>query len=248
VFDACAQHNVNRVVVASSINAIGYFFGAVPFEIEYLPIDEEHLKFTSDAYSFRKQATEDIGYYFWQRDGISNTCLRFGAGLRPIDEMRQKMSASFRAVKGFVEGLLDQAPSDSGESLKRMQAAYDDGRRDRPYENHQGRTPALTGEEHRLMSLRHNYFSFVALEDACRAMELSLTTEYEGSHPLLILDRNNTLTMDAANLAKRLYPDVSVKQDLVGTQSLVSWKKALDLIHFETEISVQALFGQLEVE
>ena len=54
--------------------------------------------------------------------------------------------------------------------------------------------------------------------------------------------------MDAANLAKRLYPDVSMKQDLVGTQSLVSWKKAQDLINFETEISAQALFEQPEVE
>jgi nucleoside-diphosphate-sugar epimerase len=54
VFDACAQLDVSRVVAASSINAIGYFFGAVPFEIDYLPVDEDHPKLTSDAYSFSK--------------------------------------------------------------------------------------------------------------------------------------------------------------------------------------------------
>jgi hypothetical protein len=248
VFDACVQHDVHRVVVASSINAIGYFFGAVPFEIDYLPVDEEHPKRTSDAYSFSKQVAEDIGHYFWQRDGISNTCLRFGAGLRPIDEMRQKMSEPFRSVKVFAEGLLEQSPEEGAESVRRMRAAYDDERRDRLYENQEGRTPVLSPVEHRLMTLRHNYFSFVALEDACRAMEMSLTADYDGSHPLLILDRNNTLMMDAENLAKWLYPDVSVKQDLVGTRSLVSWQRALDLINFETKISAQALFDSPEVE
>ena len=44
VFDACAHYGVNRVVCASSINAVGYFFGAVPFEIDYIPADEDHPK------------------------------------------------------------------------------------------------------------------------------------------------------------------------------------------------------------
>ena len=156
--------------------------------------------------------------------------------------MRKTTGDSFRSVKAFAEELLGMSQKDATDALQRMRAAYDDERRERRYELRAGKTSELTEDEHRLMTLRHNYFSFVALEDACRAMELSLTAEYEGSHPLLILDRNNTLMMDAANLAKRLYPDVSVQQALDGTQSLVNWKKAQDLVGFEAEISAAALF------
>ncbi len=51
-----------------------------------------------------------------------------------------------------------------------------------------------------------NRGNFIALEDACRGMELSLTASYKGSHPLLIVDENNSLTMDAAKLANLMYP------------------------------------------
>ncbi len=242
VFDACAQHSISRVVVASSINAIGYFFGCVPFELDYLPVDEEHPKFTSDAYSFSKQVTEDIGAYFWRRDGMSNTCLRFGAGLRPIDELRASLGESFVAVKVLVEHLLSLAPNESVCEMQRIQDAYDSERRAGRYEKRDGSTWDLDPIEHRLMALRHNYFSFVALEDACRAMELSLTAKYEGSHPLLILDRNNTLMMDAAELAKLVYPEVRLKHRLAGNQSLVDWRRAVDLIGFEAGISAASLF------
>ena len=63
---------MQHVVVASSINAIGYLFGTSSFENGYLPIDEDHPKTTTDAYSFRKQVTEDIGACFARR-GASQT-------------------------------------------------------------------------------------------------------------------------------------------------------------------------------
>jgi nucleoside-diphosphate-sugar epimerase len=244
VFDACAQHGVARVVVASSINAIGYFFGSVPFELDYLPVDEEHPKFTSDAYSFSKQVTEDIGAYFWRRDGISNTCLRFGAGLRPIDEMRSIQGESFKAPRALIGSLLQTSSEEQAREIRRMRDAYDDERRDRRFENREDKTPVLAHDEHRLMTLRHNYFSFVALEDACRGMELSLTASYQGSHPLLIVDKNNALTMDAAELANLMYPDVAIRGGLEGTQSLVNPQKAAELIGFQTQISVKELFGE----
>ena len=122
-----------------------------------------------------------------------------------------------------------------------MRDAYDDERRERRTENREGKTPKLAQDEHRLMTLRHNYFSFVALEDACQGMELSLTASYEGSHPLLIVDGNNALTMDAAKLANLMYPDVTIRGRLEGTQSLVNSRKAAELIGFETQISAKEL-------
>lgn len=241
VFDACAQAGVGRVVVASSINAIGYFFGAVPFEIDYLPVDEAHPKHTSDAYSFSKDVTEQIGDYFWRRDGISNACLRFGAGLRPIEEMREN-AAGYVAVRALVEGLLGRPEEERTSEIARMRAAYDEERRARSYERRTGKTPDLAAEEHRLMTLRHNYFSFVALEDACRGMALSLTADYAGSHPLLIVDDHNTLMTGSEALAGLVYPDVRVTRELSGTESLVSGDRAREVIGFVPEVHASRLF------
>ena len=243
VFDACAQQGIGRVVVASSINAVGYFFGTVPFELEYLPADEAHPKLTSDAYSFSKQVTEEIGVYFWRRDGIANTCLRFGAGLRPLAEMQQNAAEALLAARALVERLGEAEPQDAAAEIRRMRDAYDAGRRERRYEKRgQNKASVLAADEQRLMTLRQNYFSFVALEDACRAMQKALTAPYEGSHPLLVVDRNNTLMAEAAKLAELLYPDVKAVSPLAGTQSLVDWRRAAELIGFEAEISAEALF------
>ena len=44
--------------------------------VEYFPIDEQHPTFTTDSYSFSKQVMEEIGAYFWRREGISSVLLR----------------------------------------------------------------------------------------------------------------------------------------------------------------------------
>lgn len=242
VFDACAHYGVQRVVVASSINAVGYFFGTVPFELDYLPADENNAKHPSDAYSFSKQVTEEIGEYFWRRDQISNTCLRFGAGLRAINELREGMAESSKSAKDLLDRLGAMPPDQSKKEVQRMRDAYDAERRGRRWEKRDGKQSVLSSDEQRLITMRQNYFSFVALEDACRAMELSLTASYDGSHPLLIVDKNNTLMADAAPLAQLMYPDVELRGRLEGTQSLVDWRRAVDLIGFETQISADNIF------
>ena len=242
VFDACAHYGINRVVCASSINAVGYFFGAVPFELDYLPTDEDHPKLPSDAYSFSKQVTEEIGQYFWHRDQISNTCLRFGAGLRPIEQMRETMADAMRSARDLVDALGAMSAAQHTVEVQRMRAAYDAERRERRWEKRDGKKSVLSPGEQHLITLRQNFFSFVALEDACHAMEQSLTASYDGSHPLLIVDRNNTLMAGAAQLAQLMYPDVAVRGPLEGTQSLVDWQRAADLIGFEAQVTAAALF------
>ena len=242
VFEACAHYGVRRVVCASSINAVGYFFSAVPFELDYLPADEDHSKLPSDAYSFSKQVTEEIGQYFWHRDQISNTCLRYGAGLRPIAQMRETMADAMRSARDLVDALGAMPAAQHTAEVQRMRMAYDAERRERRWEKRYGKKSALSPAELHLITLRQNYFSFVALEDACHAMEQSLTASYEGSHPLLIVDRNNTLMADAALLAQLMYPDVAVKSPLEGTQSLVDWRRAADLIGFEAHVTAAELY------
>ena len=77
VYQAAATAGIKRVVSASSINALGFNFGTVHFDIEYFPIDEAHLDFTTDAYSFSKRILEETAAYFWRREAISGVQLRF---------------------------------------------------------------------------------------------------------------------------------------------------------------------------
>ncbi|MGO8126710.1 NAD-dependent epimerase/dehydratase family protein, partial [Rhizobium ruizarguesonis] len=62
---------------ASSINALGCAYNITDFSPQYFPIDEAHPSYTTDPYSFSKQTVEEIGEYYWRRDGISSVALRF---------------------------------------------------------------------------------------------------------------------------------------------------------------------------
>jgi nucleoside-diphosphate-sugar epimerase len=240
VFQACADAGVRRVAVASSLNAIGYYFGTVPFELDYLPVDESHARHTSDAYSFSKQITEDIGAYFWRREGVANACLRFGAGLRSLEEMMSELAPNWVAARQDVRQLADLPEAERRLEVDRMRGAYDGARRRRIMEEG-GEWGSLSRGERRLMGLRHNYFSFVELNDACRGMELALTADYEGSHPLLIVDDRNCLCLEAAQLAALFYPDVALRRPLTGDEALVDPHRARQLIGFRAAVSATEL-------
>ena len=241
VFTACADAGIGRVVVASSINAIGYFFGTEPFEIDYLPVDEGHPKFATDAYSFSKQVTEDIGAYFWRRDRISNTCLRFGAGLQYVDEMMENQGEGYREARARIEALASLDVVEAQDQVVAMRQVYDEGRRQRPFEGGQW-VEGLDGVDSRLMNMRQNYFSFVDLAEACRGMELALTADYEGSHPLFITDHQNITCQPANRLVELFYPEVRVRRDLIESQSLVDWRKAEQLIGFVSQASAESFY------
>jgi uncharacterized protein YbjT (DUF2867 family) len=234
LFQACADSGVRHIVVASSINAIGYLFGTVPFELDYLPVDEGHPKTTSDAYSFSKQITEDIGAYFARREGIANACLRFGAGLATLADLRERSGDDLRDCRALAENLSTLDADVARAEISRMRSSYDEARRSRTFEG--GAGSLLTTAEQRLMTLRHNFVSFVELGEACRAMRLALTTPFTGHHTLFIVDRRNSLGLRADRLARLLYPEVAIRHDLIEDQSLVDWRRAKQLLNFESEI------------
>ena len=74
-------------------------------------------------------------------------------------------------------------------------------------------------------------------------MELALTAEYEGSHPLFIVDRRNILCTVASELALLFYPDVDLHGELQGDQSFVDWRRAEELIGFRSEVSSMLFYG-----
>ena len=103
VFQAAALTGIKRVVVASSINALGFFFGCEYPTVHYLPIDEKHPRYTTDPYSFSKEILEEIAGYFWRREGISSVCIRMGGVMakdpQPNPEIKQAVMKLIRLPK-----------------------------------------------------------------------------------------------------------------------------------------------------
>ena len=79
VFEAAAKAGVKRIAQASSINAVGGFWGCDDRRLDYFPLDENHPLHTTDAYSFSKQMVEEIANYYWRRAGITSVSFRLPA-------------------------------------------------------------------------------------------------------------------------------------------------------------------------
>lgn len=96
VYEACAAAGIKKISVASSINALGQWYGKELLPVRYFPIDEDHPSLLSDAYSFSKKILEEIGEYFWHKDGISSVSLRITWVVSPdprrLDGMARMMN------------------------------------------------------------------------------------------------------------------------------------------------------------
>lgn len=247
VFQACAESGIKRVVAASSVNAIGFFFGRKSFQLDYLPVDEDHPSFTTDAYSFSKKMLEETADYFWRREGISSACVRFGAGLNTEAEaFAQDQKDRYDAVKDLVRDLMALSENERRTEVARIQKAYDDNRAQSPWET--GREwEGMTAAELFAMNMVHNYWSFVDPRDANLGMERALVAEYEGSHPVFIVDQHNTIGIESKLLADLFYPNVSIRRNLKDTESLIDWRRAESLIGFVAEHSMKPHFEAFEI-
>ncbi|GAB5559674.1 MAG: hypothetical protein SynsKO_13210 [Synoicihabitans sp.] len=242
LYTAAADCGIKRVVVASSIHAVGYFFGIKPFELSDLPVDEDHEKFTTDSYSFSKQITEDIGNYFWRRNGISSASLRFGAGWHNPKLTRAEEINTLRGALGRLNELAAMPEKDAIEAIGQAGATFDDMRGRGLFEGSTVHSRVLGTPDLRLIWMRHTLFSYVDLNDACEAMELSLSRRYEGSHPLFVVHPENILSFDAAKLARIFYPQVTPKTSLRGCQSLLSGHRAESVIGFRAATPTSRLW------
>lgn len=67
VLEAAEIHGIEKVVMASSVNAIGAVFSKGINPRPYFPIDEEHPTFSEDAYSLSKWLGESMAEAFVRR-------------------------------------------------------------------------------------------------------------------------------------------------------------------------------------
>ncbi len=240
VFEAAAENGISRVVAASSINALGYFFGDRGFPIPYLPVDEHTPALATDAYSFSKQVVESIGRYFWERDGISSVCLRL-PGVFPHERVLERQQEGAHPTELITE-ILGQRDSEREARLARMHDAYDRYRRANRWEHRErgDEWPPLpddlSEDELRLMHWKANLFVYLDELDSAQSIELGLTADYEGSHPLFVNARRNSVGLPVAELAKLFWPPVTeIHPQHEGDDCAVSIDRARELLGFDPE-------------
>jgi nucleoside-diphosphate-sugar epimerase len=239
VFRAAADAGIKRVVCASSINALGYYFGITfpPGQLRYFPIDEAHPTYTSDPYSFSKQMIEEIGRYFWRREGITSLFLRYPLVVDPfakgsVDSIATKMKWLMEKCKMQMDQLIDLPEPQRSQQVDQYITAYQARAQTRvlesefDFDNAPESTPMMIG--------RANFWTVLDVRDAAQAAEKGLLADYQGSHVAFINDDRNYLGLPSEELLKVWFPDVTDrKRPLSGTQSLVSIDYARQLIGFE---------------
>ena len=247
VFQAAAEEGIQRVVQASSINATGQFYGLKPAPIYYLPMDEEHPVFATDAYSFSKDIIEQIGEYFWRREGISSVAYRLPY-VAPV-EYHETVRQNRVRMKTLVEQLLAYSPEERRAWFDRSWQAYNDFRAQRPYETKGSARQWISQlpDEIRAgmmgMTNRVNFFTLLDERDSAQAMEKGLTADFTGSHTLFINDSYNWTGIELRILAELFYPDVhTFKKALNGAETVISIERARALIGFEPEYSFNEEF------
>ena len=246
VFEAASRLGIGCVVQASSINAFGCYYSTQHTAPNYLPIDEAHPTYTTDPYSFSKGVVEDIGDYYWRRDGISSVALRLPGVWSPSyvedPERLERVRADWAALDRFVS-----QPQDVWRArLAEAQRWASEFRRGRPFEygspqDHSPVRPTADDEIlHRMVTHdRFDFWTAIDERDAAQAVVRGLEASYQGSYVLFVNDCYNLLGYDAQALARLFYPETPVwRSSLVGPVSLVSIERARALIGYEPQYHV----------
>jgi nucleoside-diphosphate-sugar epimerase len=254
VYRAAADAGIKRVVSASSINALGYNYGIKPFAIQYFPIDEEHPTFTTDPYSFSKLVLEETAAYFWRREGISGVSLRFPGVFRINSHWAGRVKEFYALRQNAFAQVMGLPEAERRERIGRLIAESDAERAERYAErpwtdrpqHHRMRRPDELPPEVMLMWGRDDFWSMIHAEDAALAIERGVLADYEGSHPLFVNDPENTVGVPSRDLVELYFPETTTwTRDVQGSETLVSIKRARDLIGFEPENSMRAWMESL---
>jgi len=239
VFEAAAKVGIRRVVCASSTNALGFNFGIKPFTLSYFPVDEDHPVCATDAYSFSKQITEDIAAYYWRREGISSICLRLPGVYDPHIHLHGYDPQNFSHYRKLYCQLAEMSESEAARLIAHAVQVYDARRAERAFEQLSYLRSAGDREDSPYLMPMGGFgdlFAVINTADTGQACEKALMADYEGSHPLFVVEAENAVGIQAELLAKLYFPDVTVRhRPLRGVEPLVSWERAHQLIGYEPQ-------------
>ncbi len=251
VYRAAADEGIHKIASASSINALGYNYGLVSFPIEYFPIDEEHPTFTTDSYSFSKQVVEQIGDYFWRREGLSSVNLRLPGVYEVTAERQERVQRFLGLFREAFDKLMSLSEAERRERVQRAVAKFDATRPDRsrpvPREEMRRRWAALREDPDLGLVFggfgRSNFWASIDARDSAQALESGLLAHYQGSYALFVNDSHNATGIDSETLAQVFFPEVAArKRPLEATETLVSIDRARGLLGFDPQHSLSAWF------
>jgi nucleoside-diphosphate-sugar epimerase len=109
VLHACALLGVRRVVIASSLSALGMAWAERRFHARYAPVDEAHPLLGEDAYALSKEVDERTAEMFVRRTGMTVLAYRFhwiaqpGQAARQAAEVRERPEALAHNLWGYVD-------------------------------------------------------------------------------------------------------------------------------------------------
>ncbi|GBC97665.1 Uronate dehydrogenase [bacterium HR17] len=105
VLEACRLLGIQRVVLASSINAVGLHFNKERPRLDYLPIDEQHPARPEEAYSLSKWLGEQMADATVRlAPAMAVASLRFH-GVTTPEQYERWRAQPFRDVPGDFKGL-----------------------------------------------------------------------------------------------------------------------------------------------
>lgn len=247
VYEAAAKVGIRRVVSASSINALGYFFGDRSFPLPYAPVNEETPCLATDAYSFSKQVMERIGDYFWERDGISGVMLRL-PGVFAHERVVEAKERGGASPSPLAQELLALPEDERNARLDRMHAAYDRHRRatrldemkrETLRELRRTATEDLSVDELSFMHHHVNMYVYIDELDSAHAIERGLLADYEGCHPIFVNAQRNDAGLPVAELVKLFRPAIpELRPQHAGDDCFVSIDRARELIGFDPEWAI----------
>ena len=240
LFEAAALAGVKRIAQASSINALGGYWGCDDRQFNYFPLDEAHPIHTTDAYSLSKQLVEEIAAYYWRRAGISSVSFRLPAVWTDAIIKERELRDHLRQKR---ERLQDFRKLPASEQRRRLTSAREKSlalRSRHVLEYEAARTGALdrqTPGDGWLFSSyffdRYNYWTFIHSDDSTQAFELAVTADFQGAHPLFVNSDRNYLGCESEALLSLFFPDVQARSvPIHGAEALVNCDRAADLLGF----------------
>ncbi len=243
VYLAASQAGVRNVVAASSINALGFYFGVVPQIPLRLPLSEEHPRWPTDPYSFSKKSVEEIAEYFSARDGIGGAALRIPITFDARE--RENNIERYRRIRSLVRNAMADT---TGEWLSRFRQSVERYRLDRARERGIDPSNYFADGEAALLAWVYGFFVTLEIEDLADAVEKLCGLTTFGGCPF-IGSSYNYLGIDAGKLAEFFFPGVPRAGLTGGPTGLVSTTLLRSLINWKpvnTDTELQQSWNLLE--
>ena len=243
VFEAADRAGVKRIAQASSINALGSYWGCDDRKFDYFPLDEDHPPHTTDAYSLSKQLVEEIAAYYHRRSGIDSVSFRFPSvwsdEVIAARDLRERLVEKRDHIEAFRQAPAAEQQARMAEARAQVLALR--ARRIMEYDAIQAGEFDRDAPDDWLFRTyffdRFNYWAFVHTDDSTQAFEKALTVDFSGAHPLFVNSDKNFLNYDSEALLSIFFPDVSRRtKALTGAETMVNIARVRDLIGYEPTV------------